>query len=302
MDPVITVGLDGSAESRTAALWAAREAALRHRTLRMLHAWILLSVPEKPATDGTAGSDRNYWAKRIVDGAQLDVHQRFPELPVVGDIAAEDPGPALVAACAESEMLVLGSRGMSPIRAFFLGDIGLYVVARADRPVVLVRAQEDLPEDTPRDAAAAGPPPAAEGAVVLCLGLHGPCEDLFAFAFDIAARRGATLHAVHGRSLPAQAYAPWGVDPDVAEELAADARGALGDAVHPWRERFPEVRVRESVYLESPARAVAQAAAGAGLLVVGRRRRRPALTPAIGPVLQSALHHAPCPVAVAPHD
>ncbi|MEU2869767.1 universal stress protein [Streptomyces olivoreticuli] len=124
----------------------------------------------------------------------------------------------------------------------------------------------------------------------------------FEFAFDAAARRGVSVRAVHGRSLPAQAYAPWGIDPDMAEELAADARKTLGDALRPWRAKFPAVDVTEPVHLESPARVLVQAAAGAALLVTGRRQKRSALAPPIGPVLQAALHHAPCPVAVVAHE
>ncbi|GGR47012.1 nucleotide-binding universal stress UspA family protein [Streptomyces netropsis] len=292
MDPVITVGLDGSPESRSAALWAAQEARLRGCTLRMLHAWILLSAAGE---ETTAESDRDYWSKKIVDDAQREVHRLYPELPVTEELVAEDPTPALLAAAAESDLLVLGSRGMGPIAAYFLGDVGLHVVAHTDTPVVLVRAQEDTAAQTP--------PPAADGEVVVGLNLQGPCDRLLEFAFAGAARRGATLHAVHAGKLPVQAYAPWGMDPDVVEDLTRDARKLLGDALRPWREKFPGVDVKESVHLESPARVITKAAAGAGLLVIGRRHKpRSGLGPHIGPVLQSALHHAPCPVAVAPHE
>ncbi|WP_369008350.1 universal stress protein [Streptomyces sp. NTH33] len=52
---------------------------------------------------------------------------------------------------------------------------------------------------------------------------------------------------------------------------------------------------------ESLAQAVVQAAEGAVLLAVGRRRHRPAPAPHLGPVAQAALHHGRCPVAVVPH-
>ncbi|MET9647939.1 universal stress protein [Streptomyces syringium] len=295
MDPLITVGLDGSPESRSAALWAAQEARLRGCPLRMLHAWVLLSAAGEKTT---AQSDRDYWSKKIVDDAQREIHQLYPELPVIEELVAEDPAPALLAAAAESELLVLGSRGMGPIAAFFLGDIGLHVVAHTDTPVVLVRAQEDTADTT-----AQAMPPAADGDVVVGLNLQGPCDRLLEFAFTSAARRGVPLHAVHAGKLPVQAYAPWGMDPDVVEDLTRDARKLLGDALRPWREKFPGVEVKESVHLESPTRVIIRAAAGAGLLVMGRRHKhRTALGQHIGPVLQSALHHAPCPVAVAPHE
>ncbi|WP_370656939.1 universal stress protein [Streptomyces sp. NBS 14/10] len=58
----------------------------------------------------------------------------------------------------------------------------------------------------------------------------------------------------------------------------------------------------DEVRLESPAQAVVRAAGGSGLLMIGRRRHRAALAPRLGPVVQSAVHHARCPVAVIPHE
>ena len=81
-----------------------------------------------------------------------------------------------------------------------------------------------------------------------------------------------------------------------------DARRGLAEALRPWRDKFPGVRIVETVRLESPARAVVRTAAGADLLVIGRRRHRPALLPRVGPVAQAVIHHAACPVAVVPHD
>ncbi|WP_342593424.1 universal stress protein [Streptomyces inhibens] len=42
MKDLITVGPDGTLQSLSAALWAAREAELRQARLRLLHAWIPL--------------------------------------------------------------------------------------------------------------------------------------------------------------------------------------------------------------------------------------------------------------------
>ncbi|MEU6923372.1 universal stress protein [Streptomyces sp. NPDC046631] len=290
MEPVVTVGLDGSPESLAAARWAADEADRRRLTLRLLHAWPLL-VPESSKVP--AEMDQNYWARRIVHKARAELQRSHPGLPVVGSLVADDAQHALLRAASESEMTVLGSRGLVPLESYFLGDISLPVVARADRPVVLVRAGAG--------GHGAPPAPAGKGGVVVALKLHGPCDGLLEFAFTDAAARGVPLRVVHGQSLPVAAYAPWGVDHDVAEEIAQDARKRLDRVLRPWRDRFPRVEVDDRIVLESPAKAVVSAAHGAGLLVVGRREHRPAPAPHLGPVAQAAIHHAHCPVAVVPH-
>ncbi|HET6358070.1 universal stress protein [Streptomyces sp.] len=291
MEQVVTVGLDGSPESLAAAHWAADEAERRKLTLRLLHAWPLL-VPEPAGIP--AEMDQNYWAKRIVHNARAELQARHPGLSIVGSLVAEDAQDALLQAASESEMIVLGSRGLQPVESYFLGDISWHIVARAERPVVLVRAE------TRQD----GPPPAPgeAGGVVVALKLHGPCDDLLEFSFATAAARGMPLRAVHGRSLPIHAHVPWGVAHDVTEEITQDAQNQLSQALRSWREKFPRVEVADTIALESPAKAVVRAAKGAGLLVVGRRKHRPAVAPHLGSVATAAIHHARCPIAVVPHD
>ncbi|WP_225850451.1 universal stress protein [Streptomyces sp. HPF1205] len=294
MEPVVTVGLDGSPESLAAARWAADEAERRGLTLCLMHAWPMLA-PEPAHVP--AEVDQNYWARRTVLDARARIRADHPELTVIGNLIPDDACDALVRAASESELTVLGSRGLETVESWFLGDVSLPVVARAERPVVLVRAE--APGEGP---SAAGSAEGRVGDVVVAVKLRAPCEELLGFAFAAAAARGVPLRAVHGRSVPLRAYTPWGVDHEVTEEVAGDARRRLADACRPWREKFPQVEIAENVGLESPARAVLRAAGGAALLVLGRRRRRPPLAPRLGPVTQAALHHARCPVAVVPHD
>lgn len=289
MQPVVTVGLDGSPESLAAARWAAGEAEKRKLTLRLLHAWPLL-VPEP--TRVPAEVDQNYWAMRLVHTAQAELQARPPGLSVVGDLVADDAQNALLQAAAESEITVLGSRGLEPVQSYFLGDVSMPVVARAERPVVLVRAEP----------CELGTPAAPASRVVVALKLHGSSDDLLGFAFHASAARGVPLLAIHGCSVPLQARVHWGVDHDAGEEMTREAHEQLSTALHPWREKYPRVDVAHSIRLESPARAVVQAAGGAALLVVGRRRHRAGLSPHLGPVAQAAIHHGRCPVAVVPHD
>ncbi|MFD5835931.1 universal stress protein [Streptomyces collinus] len=289
MQPVLTVGLDGSPESLAAARWAADEAEKRKLTLRLLHAWPLLA-PEPARVPSEV--DQNYWAKRLVHTAQAELQTRHPDLSISGSLVAEDAENALVQAASESEALVLGSRGLESVASYFLGDISMPVVARSQRPVVLVRA----------DTGEEGPVLARASRVVVALKLRDSSESLLDFAFHTAAARDVPLLAVHGRSVPLHARVPWGVDHDVTEEIRRDAQKHLSKALRPWREKYPQVDVADSILFASPAKAVVQAAEDAVLLVVGRRAHRPGLAPHLGPVAQAAIHHGRCPVAVVPHD
>ncbi|MFF4585678.1 universal stress protein [Streptomyces sp. NPDC001388] len=289
MQPVVTVGLDGSPESLAAAHWAADEAEKRRLTLRLLHAWPLLA-PEPARVPSEV--DQNYWAKRLVHSARAELQARHPDLTVVESLVADDAQNALLQAASESEMLVLGSRGLQSVGSYFMGDISMPVVARAERPVIMVRA-ENREE---------GAHPAPASRVVVALKLHGSSDGLLDFAFHSAAARGLPLLAVHGRSVPLHARMPWGTDHGVSEELTKDAREDLGRALRSWHEKYPRVEVVDSIRLASPAKAVVQAAEGAALLVVGRRAHRQGVAPHLGPVAHAALHHGRCPVAVVPHD
>ncbi|MFG2205705.1 universal stress protein [Streptomyces sp. NPDC048638] len=228
------------------------------------------------------------------------VHQRHPQLQAIEDLVGSEAEPALLRAAGESQMLVLGSRAVGAWESYVLGDVSLDVVGRAEGPVVLVRAPRTAP---PRDPVGAEAPPVArEPRIVLGMSLRAPCERLLAFAFDAAAGRGIPLAAVHGRPLPLHAYAPWGVDPDVAADVVKEADAELRAALRPWRERFPDVAVQMTVLPENPARALVQTAPGAELLVVGRRPHGRAPAPRVGAVAHAAIHHVTCPVAVVPHD
>ncbi|WP_086859752.1 universal stress protein [Streptomyces milbemycinicus] len=276
-EQVVTVGLDGSPESLAAARWAAAEAERRELALRLLHAWVLLSPP---TPDSPSADDQNYWAKRIVHDARMELSRHHPDLPIEEELVAQEAETALLDAAARSRMLVLGSRGMEPMASFFFGDISLYVVGRAERPVVLVRAGEPYEGRTSE---------VRERDVVVGLSLHGPQDNLLEFAYVTAFTRGVPLRAVHGRSLPVHAYVPWGVDPGIARDVAEEAQRELDEVLRPWRKKFPRVEVVDEVRLESPAQAVVRAAGGSGLLMIGRRKHRSALAPRLGPVVQSAV-------------
>ena len=288
MTKPIVVGIDGSPESFTAADWAGREAARRDLPVHLLDVW------RSPASDVQSPDPEalRQWEESRMREAGQQLTDRHPDLALTMQQVSGTPAKELLDAAATSEMLVLGSRGLGAVAGFFHGSVGLHVVARSQRPVVFVRAAE---------------PPESEGrrTVVLGLDLGRPCEALISFAFEEAAARKALLQVVH----------VWGerrlyvaTSPDLDARLLTDIetkRGhELSQMLAPWRARFTDVALEESVVEGQVTQRMIEAGRDkeTNLLVVGRRKHRAPAAIHLGPVTHAVLHHVACPVAVVPHD
>lgn len=294
----VVVGLDGSRESLAAADWAAREALRRGVPLRLVHAW------EAASTEASAEASAlpelaapRFWARRILRGAMDRLSERYPQVYLSAEQIARPPADALVSAGEEAELLVLGSRAFSGVGGFLAGSVALATVAHATRPVVLVRADETPASERVPDA---GGVPSARGPyreVVVGVDMEHRCEEVLAFAFESAALRSAPLRVVHAWNAP---FLPG----PSAEDLTGleDTGQALAALLRPWREKYPAVEVREQVAGDRPAQLLPHAAAGACLLVVGRRIRPARLGTHTGPVTHTVMHHVRCPVAIVPHE
>jgi nucleotide-binding universal stress UspA family protein len=69
------------------------------------------------------------------------------EVEVETDVLFQDPGHALVAASANLDLLVMGSRGRGPIKSVVFGSVSRHVTASASCPVlVLPRGTEGTVE------------------------------------------------------------------------------------------------------------------------------------------------------------
>ncbi|MFF5860268.1 universal stress protein [Streptomyces sp. NPDC012751] len=301
MSRSITVGLDGSPESRAAAEWAAREARSRGLALRLVHVWEPVPVPlaqaplpvVEPRPDPAGGAPGE-----MAEGLRL----RHPGLEVAVEQPEGDPGEVLTAAAGESELTVLGSRGLSGVAGFLVGSVGLAVAAHAERPVVLVRAGEQAADEHETDATGIPSAATAYRPVVLGVDVTAPDDTLFAFAFEEAARRGTAVRAVHAYALPPYYVYGLAYDPSIGDRFGKQEQAALAESLLPWRRTYPGVEVVEECGAGSAAERLIDAAREASLVVVGRRRRPAPFGARIGPVAHAVLHHATAPVAVVPHD
>ncbi|MFJ4200657.1 universal stress protein [Streptomyces sviceus] len=297
----VTAALDGSRESRAAAEWAAREAGLLGLPLRLVHVWE--PVPDPLAQAPLLGAEtQQHWTERIPREAAEGIRLRHPGLDVSTGQLSGRPADELLGAAKDAELLVLGSRGLSGIGGFMVGSVGLSVVAHAERPVVLVRADQQAADEHETDPV--GIPSAATPfrPVVLGLDIDSPDEELIAFAFAAAVRRGTSLRAVHGWNPPPYYAYGLAADLELHDELARRETAALAEVLAPWRTKFPDTEVTEESRYGTPANHLVDASRDASLVVVGRRIRRGALGAHIGPVTHAVLHHSIAPVAVIPHN
>ena len=94
-DRSIVVGVDGTSTGLRAVAWAAKEALLRGRPLRLVHAAPYLGTPDDPAGRGRADA--------VLARARTVAHQIAPELTADVAVLPDPPVAALVHASAGPE-------------------------------------------------------------------------------------------------------------------------------------------------------------------------------------------------------
>lgn len=277
----VVVGVDASEAALRAVSFAADEARLRNAPLHVVHA---LSWHFGGFSDATAGPE----VERLVRAAAQEIVGVAADgveggVEVVASLADGDPVHALREASATAQLLVVGSRGTGGVTGLLVGSTAAGVVAHAACPVVVL----------PDPAAAVVRP--RRSVVVGVRGAPGD-DEVLGFAFAEAAARGTDLVAVHAWQDVVLETAYRSLSP-LAEQagVGADAQRVLAESLAGWRDKEPDVPVREVVVRDRAARALVATGTTAELLVVGQRRRR---WP--GSTTHGVLHRATCPVAVVP--
>jgi nucleotide-binding universal stress UspA family protein len=293
----IVVGYDGSDASVAALDWAATEAVARKLPLRIVHAWAAPLPPLAMGLDSYTADEAvtDLQVRAVLDEAVGYVRKTAPTLEVVTSLVCEAPPSALVDIAHQDdvELVVVGRRGLGRFAELVVGSTSLHVATHGGRPVVVV------PLPTRPETPVVGP----EGSRVV-VGVDGsPASvDAVGFAFDWAELHGVGLTAIHawhsdyydaasgkGGAIPAH------VQVDLFE---GDELRVLSEALAGWREKYPEVDVRQLVVHGHPAETLMVASVGAGLVVVGSRGRGGFRSLLLGSVSHAVLHHAHCPVAV----
>ncbi|MDH6447713.1 nucleotide-binding universal stress UspA family protein [Streptomyces sp. SAI-126] len=132
--------------------------------------------------------------------------------------------------------------------------------------------------------------------IVLGVDARRPAEAAIGLAFDCARLWGARLHAVHAWRFPScAAELPFGIPEEDRAAWEDHEVQLLSDALRPWREKYPDVRVLEDVRHLPPADALVLLSGDARLVIVGRSR-----TGEPGTVARDVLRDARGPVVLVP--
>lgn len=279
---VILVGVDGSEPSVRALDWAAAEARLRGMPpLELVYA---AGVPtlDVPVTGWFEQASAN--ARQVLEENADRI--RGLGLTVQTVVVPEVGSHALINRAEHAALTVVGLRGRGGFPGLKIGSVAYQVAAHAPGPVAVIGPEQ--PNGRP------------ESEVVCGVDGSAQAETAIEAALEAASLRGRPLRVIHAWRHPA-AMAPGDMLApiyDVRHEQQ-EQEAQLAEAMAGWATKYPDVRVTTEVLHDSPVHALAEASAGAELLVVGPRGRRGFPLLALGSVAHGVLHHASCPVLIA---
>jgi nucleotide-binding universal stress UspA family protein len=184
----IVAAVDGSASSKVATDWAAREAVLHNVPLMLVHVMPEPAIgmwPEPSMLEGFSD-----WRK--THSEQMLAEFRTIARAAIGEsssVAVEvksyvgAPVPTLTEVSKDAVLIVVGCRGRGAVQRRLLGSVSSGLVHHAHCPVAVIHDEDPLMADH------------AHSSVVV--GIDGSPAAELAIAFDEASRRGVGVIAIH---------------------------------------------------------------------------------------------------------
>lgn len=284
----IVVGIDGSPASQEALTWAADEAALEQRPLVIAHA----APPPSPTASAwlmSVGVDHHQVVEQLrtesralLEPARARVLDAHPELQVHLAVRLADPREALLELGVDAHLLVVGSRGLGPVRSLLLGSVSLALAKHSTTPVVVTRHLEQA--RTP-------------GGVLVAVAHDGTDRRALEIAFEVADARDLPLTALHC-FWDMNKISQGAVDVPDDEPGLDDERARLRDAVRHLEERYPDVKVHLQLTRGFVDARLLEASKHADLIVLGHQPKALLNELVYGSVAPEVVEHAECSVAI----
>jgi nucleotide-binding universal stress UspA family protein len=283
----IVVAVDGSAASKVAVDWAARDAARRGLSVTLVNVLIppaVMTFPEVPIPSGYLQWQEDS-GREILDSASKLVEAATKDHPV--EVTTEMvSGPAvatLVNLSKDAQLIVVGCRGRGALARSLLGSVSTGLVHHAHCPVAIIHDEDPLTSQP------------SEAPVVVGVDGSPASERALGIAFEQASYRGVDLVAVHAWSDTGVFEFP-GID---WSSMQAVGEETLAERLAGWQERYPDVPVRRVVVADRPAHQLVEQSDSGQLVVVGSHGRGGFAGMMLGSVSTAVVHGARMPVIVA---
>ncbi len=294
----VVVGVDGSASSKAAVEWGARDAWLRGLILRLVT--VVTPAPRtNPSpwagvpvwSDGERISHDLVTARQVLEDAQsraIKAVRPDRSSPIFASVLVGPVVSTLASFAANAAMLVVGCGDRKAFARRLFGTVSSDLGDHVHCPLGIVHDDDSL---VARSATA----PVAVG-----IDRSHTSGLAIEIAFDEASRRGVDLIVLHawndegllrfGRSTHA---------PIEHANFRAHEEELLDAQLDPWRPRYPKVTVHPVVVTDHPVPRLLQLAETAQLLVLGGNAHRRFASALHGSVSSAVVADAPIPVIVA---
>jgi nucleotide-binding universal stress UspA family protein len=278
--PAVVVGVDGSERNEAAVEYAVAEALAQDRPLLLV-----VAVDDAgPMLDGAATVADHYEAmlaelrERIVA-----VH---PGMAVHTSVRFGHPVGMLLDRTGDDDLLVVGKRGLGPLRRLLVGSTSIRTASWSPAPVIVVPGDWRAAERT--------------APVVVGIDPERGHDEALRFAFERAQLSDSRVRVVYAvdMELVLVVGAAAVVTSDVHDWEVRSA-AAIEDALKPFREEYVDVPVEIVHDRAHAATVLLERSEDAQLVVLSRQHRGPSAW-GLGKVAREVLHEAELPVAIVP--